>query len=247
MAEIVIAFDLYGTLLSTESIANELARIFGEDKARAIATQARRYQLEYTWRINSMGMYRPFADLTRHSFRHATAEVGHELSKDQEERVMDAYNRLDMFADAQEGLSLVSQTPSLNPYIFSNGTMAMITSSLKATASVKNIGGIFSEANIVSVDPLQAFKPDPKTYRHMASRAGLDSQPQKVYLVSSNPFDAAGAVAAGLKSIWVCRKGDEWNDGLSGALGLRPTAVVSGVDEAVREIIMRENLDYESK
>lgn len=55
MAKTVIAFDLYGTLLSTESIANELARIYGEDEAKLIATQARRYQLEYTWRINSMG------------------------------------------------------------------------------------------------------------------------------------------------------------------------------------------------
>jgi len=51
----VIAFDLYGTLLSTESIAKELAKSFGEDKAQSIATLWRRYQLEYTWRINSMG------------------------------------------------------------------------------------------------------------------------------------------------------------------------------------------------
>lgn len=55
MAKTVIAFDLYGTLLSTESIANELARIYGDEKAKTIAVQARRYQLEYTWRINSMG------------------------------------------------------------------------------------------------------------------------------------------------------------------------------------------------
>jgi 2-haloacid dehalogenase len=51
----VIAFDLYGTLLSTESIAKELAKLFGDDNAQALATLWRRYQLEYTWRINSMG------------------------------------------------------------------------------------------------------------------------------------------------------------------------------------------------
>jgi 2-haloacid dehalogenase len=51
----VIAFDLYGTLLSTESIAKELAKIYGDDKAQSLAAQWRRYQLEYTWRINSMG------------------------------------------------------------------------------------------------------------------------------------------------------------------------------------------------
>lgn len=55
MAKTVIAFDLYGTLLSTESIWSTLAELYGEDKAKTIATQARRLQLEYTWRGNSMG------------------------------------------------------------------------------------------------------------------------------------------------------------------------------------------------
>lgn len=57
MTKVAIAFDLYGTLLSTESIATELARIYGEEQAKTIAVQARRYQLEYTWRSNSMGEY----------------------------------------------------------------------------------------------------------------------------------------------------------------------------------------------
>ena len=52
----VIAFDLYGTLLSTESIAKELATHFGQEKAASLAALWRRYQLEYTWRLNSMSM-----------------------------------------------------------------------------------------------------------------------------------------------------------------------------------------------
>ncbi|KJK84295.1 hypothetical protein H634G_00659 [Metarhizium anisopliae BRIP 53293] len=278
MAKTVIAFDLYGTLLSTESIANELARIYGEDEAKLIATQARRYQLEYTWRINSMddvafdtgdihssmlrstsgdatlftprpvtddqvGLYRSFSELTRHSFRQATAEIGLELSRDQEERILDAYNGLDTFPDADKGLALVSHTPSLKPYIFSNGTMAMITSSLKTSPSLAKSGTTFSESNIVSVDPLGVFKPDPRTYRHMAEMAGLTHQLDKVWLVSSNPFDAAGAVAAGLRSVWVGRQGTGWIDGLGGALGVSPTAVVGSVEEAVREIIRLDGLD----
>jgi 2-haloacid dehalogenase len=53
--KVVIAFDLYGTLLDTSSIADKLAEQFGKDDAQAIASQWRRYQLEYTWRSNSMG------------------------------------------------------------------------------------------------------------------------------------------------------------------------------------------------
>ena len=51
----VIAFDLYGTLLSTESIAEELAEIVGDEHSTTLAALWRRYQLEYTWRSNSMG------------------------------------------------------------------------------------------------------------------------------------------------------------------------------------------------
>jgi len=56
MSKILIAFDLYGTLLSTESIAKELARHFGDERAASIAAVWRKYQLEYTWRLNSMSM-----------------------------------------------------------------------------------------------------------------------------------------------------------------------------------------------
>jgi 2-haloacid dehalogenase len=56
-SEIVLAFDAYGTLLSTESIAKQLADYFGKDKATSIAAEWRKYQLEYTWRLNSMGSF----------------------------------------------------------------------------------------------------------------------------------------------------------------------------------------------
>ena len=51
----VIAFDLFGTLLSTESVARELGELFGQQHAGPLAASWRRYQLEYSWRITCMG------------------------------------------------------------------------------------------------------------------------------------------------------------------------------------------------
>lgn len=59
MSKVAIAFDLFGTILSTQSISSELKKIYGEEKAQTIASLARRYQLEYTWRANSMGEFTP--------------------------------------------------------------------------------------------------------------------------------------------------------------------------------------------
>jgi 2-haloacid dehalogenase len=56
MPKILLAFDLYGTLLSTESIAKQLSEHFGQEKAASIAATWRKYQLEYTWRYTSMSM-----------------------------------------------------------------------------------------------------------------------------------------------------------------------------------------------
>ena len=57
--QIILAFDAYGTLLSTESIAKQLSSHFGQEKAGSIAAEWRKYQLEYTWRLNSMGTVLP--------------------------------------------------------------------------------------------------------------------------------------------------------------------------------------------
>ncbi|KAF4974087.1 hypothetical protein FZEAL_8960 [Fusarium zealandicum] len=239
MTQTVIAFDLYGTLLSTESIAKELAHLYGDDKAKVIASQARRYQLEYTWRLNSMGTYRPFSDLTRWSFRQATKEAGVELTSEQEERIMDRYNGLDTFPDVKEALETLANSPSLDPYVFSNGTISMIASSLETSPSLGSASHVLSSSKIVSVDTVKVFKPDPRTYQAMTKAVNLESQPEKVWLVSSNPFDVVGAMAAGLKSVWVDRGGSKWIDGLGSGLKLEPTIVVSGVDEAVREILLQ--------
>jgi hypothetical protein len=48
----VIAFDLYGTLLSTESIAKELAIHLGDDKAGEVAGLWRRYIYTFSLRAS---------------------------------------------------------------------------------------------------------------------------------------------------------------------------------------------------
>ncbi|KAL7938854.1 haloacid dehalogenase [Trichoderma chlorosporum] len=238
MAPTIIAFDLYGTILSTDSIGKALAGLFGNEKAKTIATQARRYQLEYTWRINSMGMYQSFSELTRWSFRHAAAEAGEKLSPEQEETIMKAYDGLDAFPEVEAALNLIANTPEVEAYVFSNGTESMITSSLSTSPSLARCSSVLPASRVVSVDPLKAFKPDRRTYEHFAKVASMESQPDKLWLVSSNPFDAVGARAAGWRSAWVDRSANlGWIDGLSGAVGLEPTVVVKGVDEAVGKII----------
>lgn len=54
MGKTVLAFDLYGTLLSTDSIAKYLSTNLKVADAEAVAQTWRKEQLQYTWRLNSM-------------------------------------------------------------------------------------------------------------------------------------------------------------------------------------------------
>lgn len=219
----------------------------------------------------SAGMYTPFDELTINSFRHACRDAGLSISAEHEHRIMDAYSGLSSFPDAQKGLFALAgregSPPLLDAWVFSNGTKQMIESSLATSHSLgpaATAAGL-DVSRVVSVDDgVRVYKPDPRAYLHMmaitsrarANRTVMGGEIRgpadmataahvrhDTWLVSSNPFDALGAVAAGLKSAWVDRKGRGWVDGLAGALGMRPTVVVKGVDEAVEEIIRRSGAE----
>ncbi|KAK4143073.1 HAD-like domain-containing protein [Dichotomopilus funicola] len=270
----IIAFDLYGTLLSTDSIAAELAKAVGEESGRALAALWRRYQLEYTWRINSMGHYRPFNTITLAALHHAAADLnlidalfGHNV----EQHLMRAYDALDVFPDVPAGLARIVQEKSRpadsniddggkdgnvkekgviqGAWIFSNGTYDMLASSVANSPGLRS--ALQTALNgLVSIDSMppgaRAYKPAPQTYAHFCAHVGAELNhvvnPGDVWLVSSNPFDILGAVAAGMRAVWVDRKATGWVDGLGGCLsegegGLGPTVVVRGVEEAVGEVV----------
>jgi 2-haloacid dehalogenase len=78
--------------------------------------------------------------------------------------------------------------------VFSNGTVPQLEAILADTG----IGGYF--AHVISVDEVGVYKPAPAVYQHAARRLGRPIA--DVWLVSANPFDAAGGKAAGMR---VCK------------------------------------------
>lgn len=242
LPETVIAFDLYGTILSTASIGNRLTSLYGKDKAASIAANARVYQLEYTWRINSMQgdsssnqPYYDFDKVTRWSFQHAAKDVGVSITPEDEDTILNAYNSLDPFEDAIRGIQHANAVLGTHSFIFSNGTPDMLSASLSTSPGLANAGISFRSDRIISVDDFKVFKPDPRVYHHLreaAQKVDPEAEEINVWVVSSNPFDVVGAVSAGLKAVWVSR-GKEWVDGLGKGAGHNPTIIVDGVDDAI--------------
>jgi 2-haloacid dehalogenase len=190
---------------------------------------------------STQGHYRSFSDLTRASLLHAAAEMKLSLTSDDVGRAMEAYDALHVFADVPPALKTLESSDVVEAYIFSNGTGEMLKASVYNSPDLKPYSSVFRE--VVSVQDAEVFKPARKAYDHLLKVVQKEGAPGDVWLVSSNPFDALGAVVAGLKSCWVDRAGTGWIDRLGSVIGenMRPTLVVSSVDEAVQMILKRQS------
>lgn len=188
-----IVFDAYGTLYDIQSVANITDEAFpgyGE-----LITQIWRIkQLEYTWLRSLMRRYEDFSVITRDSLTYTLKILGLAYNDGIFEKIMDKYVHLDLYPDAKAALL------SLQNYkraILSNGSTDMLT------ALVRNTGLDSILDATISIDAKGIFKPSPDAYSLIQTR--LDVNLGDVLFVSSNPWDAIGAKAVGLKVAWIER------------------------------------------
>ncbi|KDQ52911.1 hypothetical protein JAAARDRAFT_101256, partial [Jaapia argillacea MUCL 33604] len=225
MAKKVLAFDVYGTILDTSSISSSLQTWAGLDEpfAKQMSALWRRYQLEYTWRLNSMEIYEPFDQITRRSLRHAASEMDVTLEEEAISALMEAYTHLPSFADATKTITALANDPNIQIVIFSNGTEKMIHSALASSSLLPSL------TNFYLADSIKRYKPSPAIYKGLLEFVGKTDSPGDVWLVSGNPFDITGASTSNLSTIWVNRAQNPWVDKCLGE-DFRPTKIVQSLD-----------------
>src|SRR4051812_3021293 len=194
-ADLVLAFDVYGTLVDPIAISDALSALIPADAAR-MAEIWRQKQLEYSFRLTVMDRYEDFEWVTARAFEYALAVTGHTLSAKQRAEVLSRYDALAPFEDVRPALEQL-RAARARMVVFSNGSHRMLGAVL-ASAGLTD----YFEA-VVSVDEVRAFKPSPRVYHHLAKRVGREAG--QVRLVSSNPFDVIGAMSVGMAVAWVNR------------------------------------------
>lgn len=186
-----VVFDAYGTLFDIQSVAAVTEQAFpgyGE-----IITQIWRIkQLEYTWLRSLMRRYEDFSVITRDSLAYTLKVLGLNSDAGVFERIMDKYLHLDLYPDAAATLAAMQDRKLA---ILSNGSPGMLNALVRDS-------GLTLDATI-SVDSRKIFKPSPDAYALIEST--LHVAPADVLFVSSNPWDACGAKAFGLKVAWIER------------------------------------------
>jgi len=223
MPSVYLAFDLYGTLLNTASVSKSLSEHLPRSAdAETISAAWRTYQLEYTWRLNSMAVYESFDMVTQKSLKHAVKEAGYDLNDDAIEDVLGSYDKLSVFEDVPEALEKLKAMPNVSTLVFSNGTEKMVGSSIRNSPELKHFTDL--PQPFVLAGDVENYKPSQAVYRHLAKNLGKEKNLDQIWLISGNAFDIVGARHAGLNAIWVDRKGKGWLDQLG-----EPTKIVNSL------------------
>ena len=212
---ITLAFDIYGTLLDTNGIKVALKAIAGSQAAE-FSRLWRDKQLEYSFRRGLMQNYRDFSICTSQALEYACLFYRIKLSEDEKEKLMGEYRTLPLFPDVKEGLESLKSS-EFRMYAFSNGRSDMVDDLLKNTG----IRGYFID--VISVDELKSYKPNPEVYSHFMRRA--NSVCAESWLVSGNSFDVIGAISSGMRAIWIQRTPDEIFDPWE----IKPTFIINSL------------------
>jgi len=170
-----------------------------------------------------MQQYKDFSVCTHDAFEFTCSYYKVELEEKDKESILNTYKVLPAFEDVIEGLGR-ARSAGFELYAFSNGR-APAVEGLLSNAGIKEYF-----IDVVSVDEVKTFKPDPAVYRHFLSRAGASAD--NAWLVSSNPFDIIGAASFGMRTAWLQRS----SEALFDPWGIEPTITINSLRELAENI-----------
>lgn len=219
---ITLAFDVYGTLIDTHGVVIALEKHVG-NKAPEFSRTWRDKQLEYSFRRGLMQNYENFAICTRNALDYTCSFCNVALSQNDKEELLGAYKVLPAFDDVEEGLTRAKKA-GFKMFAFSNGSAEAVETLL----SNAGIRGYFID--VVSVDEMKSYKPNPGVYCHFLRRAGATGS--DAWLISGNPFDVIGAISSGMRAAWIKRSPEALFD----PWGIEPTLTLNSLLNLAEQI-----------
>jgi 2-haloacid dehalogenase len=190
-------FDAYGTLFDVHAPLARMSERIGE-KAAQVSQLWRQKQLEYTWLRSLMREHADFWSITNDALDYALAAFGIN-DPVVHEKLLDLYLALEAYPDARECLETLARR-GIPAAVLSNGTPAM----LEAAARSANLRELIGE--IISVEEVGVFKPDPRVYGRALARLSVTA-PESILFVSANTWDAQGARCFGFNVARIDRFG----------------------------------------
>ena len=207
-------FDAYGTLFDVNSAAAKCKEKLG-DKWENFANAWRTTQLEYTWLRSLMKKHKNFWEITEDSLDHTMETF--KIKKEMRNELLNLYKELSPYSevtDCLEGL----KSKKIKIAILSNGTPDL----LKGLVESNNIQSYFD--NIISVEDVKIYKPDPKVYEMPIKK--YNCKPENICFLSSNTWDVSGGGVFGYNTVWVNRFNNIFDK-----LGYNPQYIINNLNQ----------------
>jgi 2-haloacid dehalogenase len=185
-----VFFDLFGTLLSLESLADACERI-APGRGEEIAAQWRARQLEASWLRTVMDRWVDFDVVTREALLATLEALGIDAPGDVDEAA-DAFVSLPLRSEAGEAVAALRRM-GLRTGILTNAS----SETLARVAARPDL----PMDDLLSVDAARRFKPHPSVYQLAVDATGLSRS--RIGFVTANGWDAAGAGVFGLRVAWL--------------------------------------------
>jgi 2-haloacid dehalogenase len=192
-----VVFDLYGTLLAIEGTRGAV-EVAGAADPDAFVAAWRAKQLEYAFVSSLAQRYRDFDELTALALEWTCAQYGLPLDVVGRLALLEAARALPAYGDVGPALRGL-HARGVPLAVLTNGTR------VSADAALERAGVRELLDDVLSVEAVRCYKPDPRVYALAIVRFGCT--PGEIAFVSSNGWDAAGAASFGFRVAWCNRAG----------------------------------------
>ncbi len=203
-----VAFDAF-VIFDGRPLSALIESLF-PGKGAELGNAWRARQFEYQWLRALSGRYADFARTTEDGLVFAARQLRLELPPEKRQHLLNAYLELKAWPDVSPALTALRQR-GIRVAFLSNMTKTMLE------AGIRNSGLDGRFELVLSTDPIQTYKPDPRAYQLGTDALGLARD--EILFAAFAGWDAAGAKWCGYPTFWVNRA-----DSPPEELGIAPDA-----------------------
>ena len=194
----LIVFDVNETLLSLTPIRERLETVFGPNPP---TREWFSRMLHGSLLANELDAYRSFGEIGKSALLAISAVYSVDLTEDEATDILTEMRSLPPHQEVERSIARLREL-GYRIIALTNGSADV------ATAQIANAGLEPHFENVISVEEVGKFKPHSATYVHAAATMGVDLD--RCLMVAAHDWDCAGALNAGMQTVFVARPGAVW-------------------------------------
>lgn len=224
MARDTILFDINETVLELNTLRGVFETVFGNGNAA---------QTWFSMLLHNStvcvitGVRTSFAELAGVMLDAFAARNALEISQERRDEILATFARLNPYEDVRPALEKL-RAANYRTVAFTNSSKQLVERQLSSAG----IDNAFDE--IISVEEIGSFKPDPRVYAYAGER--LSRSPSELRLIACHDWDTHGALTSGLLAAHVDRSGAPYHP-----LYKKPKLSAKDLTELVDKILAEDS------